>query len=196
MRCNFPHGSLDYLPCTKVCTAVSSKPILLAAGSGPWHRRYGTGSIGILMILSFPHRLHLTGRSFTCVVGSSQSTVCFPHSGHKKRLCSDLVSSICCFSCNCYHLVFQLLFHEIRCEMPAPRSRRGQYMAQALRRRRKLFGIRILSIRTAWRTVFFTPGSRILLPVRRSQAAANSLLILKFLWASFPQMLMSGTIIR
>ena len=58
-------------------------------------------------MLSFPHRLPLTGRFFISVVGSSHKTVCFPQAGQRKRLyVANLPSSCvlwCAFSDKCYH---------------------------------------------------------------------------------------------
>lgn len=84
-------------------------------------RLYGAGSIEILTILSLPHRLHLTGKSLTSVVGSNHNTVCLPHAGQRKRRWSTLFSTSCCFSCNCYHPVFCVLC-SFQIKKPAPES--------------------------------------------------------------------------
>lgn len=65
-----------------------------------------------LTTLSFPHLLHLIGRSLISVVGSNHKTVCLPHTGHIKRLRFVFVSSDCGFSnssCKSHHLVFHPL---------------------------------------------------------------------------------------
>lgn len=59
---------------TRTMTALSSA------------RAQGAGSGKIFTMDSIPQRLHLTGRSLTCVVGRRKSTVCFPHTGQRYRL--------------------------------------------------------------------------------------------------------------
>lgn len=92
----------------------------------------------MLTIHSLPHRLHLIGRSLTSVVGSSHSTVCLPQDGHRKRrrVVSVSLSSDfgCNVSCKCFTSFYRL---KIQIKKPAPQSHKNDYMAQALRLRRR-----------------------------------------------------------
>lgn len=87
--------------------------------------------------LSFPQSLHLIGKSLTSVVGSSHSTVCLPHAGHRKRLWFDLFSALFNFSANSFHLVLRSSLTKKSKQKSLYHYRLMRYMAQAQRLRRK-----------------------------------------------------------
>jgi len=89
-------------------------------------------------MLSLPQRLHLIGKFFTSVSGSNHSTVCLLHTGHRKRRLFVFNLSIGIFSCNSYHLIFLVCDTTGGKQKSLHHNRIQRYMAQALRRRRRL----------------------------------------------------------
>lgn len=100
----------------------------------------GSGTGEILITLSFPHRLHLTGRSLISVVGNNHSTVCLPQHGQRKRRRSvfiSLSSGFCCMVfCKLTSPHFETFAERKKQKSPC-HNRIRDYLAQALRLRRR-----------------------------------------------------------
>lgn len=69
-------------------------------------RAQGAGLGKIFTMDSAPQRLHLTGRSFTCVVGKRNSTVCCLHAGQRYRLFFVTILAHSFWFFNCLLLIF------------------------------------------------------------------------------------------